>query len=164
MITIYNDYYKDEVIKLILHIQNVEYEVGISVKDQPDILDIHSSYIMNGGNFWVALNNKGKVVGTIGLQKATNQTAILKKFFVYKEYRGKEIGIGTGLYETLLNFAKNQGFSKLILDTPLKAKRSHGFYKKVGFKEIHKKDLPIKYDYPDRDSLLFQLKLKKDTE
>ncbi|SDC53755.1 Acetyltransferase (GNAT) domain-containing protein [Paenibacillus sp. CF095] len=159
MITVYDDRYKEEVIKLILHVQNVEYEVGISVKEQPDILDIHSNYINDGGNFWIALNDNGEVVGSIGLQKKNNEVAVLKKFFVYKDYRGKEFGIGKKLYEVLLGFAKEQGFSKIILDTPSKATRSHGFYKKVGFKEIDKEDLPIKYDYPDRNSIIFLLEL-----
>ena len=161
MITIYDDRYKEEVINLILHVQNVEYGVGISVEEQSDILDIQSNYINDGGNFWVALNNNDEVVGSIGLQKKTNEVAVLKKFFVYKDYRGKEFGIGTGLYKALLDFANKQGFSKVILDTPSKATRSHSFYKKVGFKEIAKKDLAIKYDYPDRDSLIFELDLPK---
>ncbi|MNI43457.1 acetyltransferase [compost metagenome] len=159
MITVYDDSYKEEVIKLIMHVQNVEYEVGISVKEQPDILDIHSNYIYDGGNFWIALNDNGEVVGSIGLQRKTKGVAVLKKFFVYKDYRGKEFGTGKKLYEALLDFAKKQGFSKIILDTPSKATRSHGFYKKVGFKEIDKEDLPIKYDYPDRNSLIFLLEL-----
>src|SRR6185312_12957201 len=161
MITTYDAKFKEEVIKLILYVQNVEFEVGISVKEQSDILDIQSNYIDTGGNFWVALNNKGEVVGSIGLQKKTNEVAVLKKFFVYKDYRGKEFGIGKGLYEALLDFAKKQGFSKVILDTPSKATRSHGFYKKVGFKKIDKEDLPIQYDYPDRNSLIFELNLSK---
>lgn len=159
MITVYDDRYKEEVIKLILHVQNIEYEVGISVKEQPDILDIHSNYIDDGGNFWIALNDNGEVVGLIGLQKKNKEVAVLKKFFVYKDYRGNEFGIGKKLYEVLLDFAKEQGFSKIILDTPSKATRSHGFYKKVGFKETDKEDLPIKYDYPDRNSIIFLLEL-----
>jgi N-acetylglutamate synthase-like GNAT family acetyltransferase len=59
----------------------------------------------------------------------------------------------------LLDFAKNQGFSTVILDTPSQATRSHSFYKKVGFKKITKENLPIKYDYPDRDSFIFLLEI-----
>ncbi|MBT2658350.1 GNAT family N-acetyltransferase [Bacillus sp. ISL-18] len=160
MITVYDERYKEEVINLIMYVQNVEFSVGISMEEQPDILDIQSNYINDGGNFWVALNDNGEVVGSIGLQRKTNEIAVLKKFFVYKGYRGKEFGIGTGLYKALLDFATKQRYSKVLLDTPSKATRSHSFYKKVGFKEIAKKDLPIKYDYPDRDSLIFELDLK----
>lgn len=161
MIKIYEDRYKKEVIDLILHVQNDEYGVGISTEEQPDILDIQSSYINDGGNFWIALNDNDEVVGSIGLQKKTNEVAVLKKFFVYKEYRGKEFGIGISLYQALIDFAKQQGVSKIILDTPSKATRSHGFYKKVGFKKIDKEDLPVHYDYPDRNSLIFELDLSK---
>ncbi|CAM4004178.1 GNAT family N-acetyltransferase [Saccharibacillus endophyticus] len=160
MIKTYSDKYKEEVVNLILHVQNVEYAVGISAEEQPDILDIQSAYIKSGGNFWVALNANDEVIGSIGLQKKTNEVAVLKKFFVYKDYRGKELGIGAELYQALIDFTKQQGFSKVILDTPSKATRSHGFYKKVGFKEISKENLTITYDYPDRDSLIFELDLR----
>ncbi|MCR8866645.1 GNAT family N-acetyltransferase [Priestia megaterium] len=159
MIAVYDERYKEEVIKLILYVQNVEAGVGISIEEQPDILDIQSNYINEGGNFWIALNDDKKVVGSIGLQKKTDDIAILKKFFVYKDYRGKELGTGKKLYEALLDFAKNQGFSTVILDTPSQATRSHSFYKKVGFKKITKENLPIKYDYPDRDSFIFLLEI-----
>lgn len=109
MITVYDDRYKEEVIKLILHVQNVEYEVGISVKEQPDILDIHSNYINDGGNFWIALNDNGEVVGSIGLQKKNKEVAVLKKFFVYKDYRGKEFGIGKSFMKFCLVLLRNKG-------------------------------------------------------
>lgn len=159
MIQINDDKYRQEVIDLILYVQNVEYDVGITIEEQPDILNIKRNYIDNGGCFWIALNQEGKVIGTIGLQKKTTEVAVMKKFFVYKEYRGKEHGVGMELYNFLLDFAKNQNFSTIILDTPSKANRSHNFYKKVGFNEILKESLPIQYDYPDRDSLIFRLDL-----
>ncbi|MED3965758.1 GNAT family N-acetyltransferase [Niallia taxi] len=159
MITIYEKCHKDGVIKLIMDVQNMEFNVGISVEEQPDILDIQANYIDGGGNFWVALNNQEEVVGSIGLQKKTKEIAVLKKFFVYKDYRGKEYGFGEGLYKALLNFAIEKGFTKVILDTPSVATRSHHFYEKVGFKNISKKDMPIHYHYPDRDSLIYLLEL-----
>ena len=81
MITIYDDRYKEEVINLILHVQNVEYGVGISAEEQPDILDIQSNYINDGGNFWVALNDNGEVVGSIGLQKENERGCRIKEIF-----------------------------------------------------------------------------------
>ena len=84
MIKIYDDRYKEEVIDLILHVQNVEYDVGISAEEQPDILDIESNYLNDGGCFWVGLNDNGEVVGSIGLQKKTNEVAVLKKFWILR--------------------------------------------------------------------------------
>ncbi len=84
---------------------------------------------------------------------------MLKKFFVCSEYRGKEYGVAISLYNNLLDFAKEKGIDNIILDTPLVAKRAHNFYEKVGFVKISKEDLPIKYDYTDRNSILYLLKI-----
>ncbi|MGQ7354396.1 hypothetical protein ACTGXY_06080 [Streptococcus suis] len=37
----------------------------------------------------------------------------------------------------------------------------HTFYEKQWFQRIEKEELPIRYDYPDRDSLIFMLVLGK---
>ena len=159
MIHIYNDEFKQEVIDLILYVQNIEYRINLQVEEQPDILDINNNYINNGGGFWIATNEENKVIGCIGLQLKENNVAVLKKFFVYDEYRGKKYNVGLSLYKRLLKFAKEKGVSQIILDTPSVAQRSHSFYKKVGFIQISKQDLPIRYDYPDRKSLLFLLNI-----
>jgi len=155
----YEDKYKNQIIDLILYIQNVEYSVGLTIEDQPDLLNIGKYYLTNGGGFWIAVDDNDKVIGTLGLQKRENNTGILKKFFVHKDYRGKVFGIATQLYNELLTHAKKEGMNSIILDTPSVAARSHSFYKKAGFKEITREQLPIKYEFPDRHSLLFILEL-----
>ncbi|MCH7308552.1 GNAT family N-acetyltransferase [Acinetobacter sp. NIPH 1852] len=153
----YNDKFKDDVIDLILSIQNIEFDVGIPLAEQPDIQDIHKYFITSGGNFWLALDQNDKLIGTIGLQALTPQIAILKKFFVISEYRGHQVGMA--LYNELLKFAEINHFLEIFLDTPAKATQSHKFYRKAGFKEVAKELLPVVYQYPDRDSLIFHLKL-----
>lgn len=153
----YTDQFKDDVIQLILQIQNIEFEVNIQLDEQPDIQDIPKYFQTSGGNFWLAINDEDKLVGTLGLQAFNLKTAILKKFFVNPEYRGHKVG--KALYDELIEFAKAQKFSEILLDTPAKATRSHQFYRQAGFQEINKQELPIPYIYPDRDSLIFLLKL-----
>lgn len=155
----FKEMYLEEIIDLILFVQNNEFQLNISIDEQPDILDIQVNYLNDGGNFWVALNEKSEVIGTIGLQKKTEECFILKKFFVYSDYRGVEFSIGQGLFDKLLEYAQQQGAKAIFLDTPSIAKRSHQFYKRNGFKLINEDDLPISYDYPDRNSLLYRLDL-----
>ncbi len=145
------------IIELILTIQNQEAGIGLSLGEQPDLTDIEKSYQENGGNFWIALDDQGKVIGTIGLMKLNDRWAILKKFFVAAAYRFQRIGLK--LYETLLDYAKQHGYRHIILDTPSVATKSHAFYRRAGFRQISASDLPVPYNYPDRDSLLFQLDL-----
>ena len=120
------------------------------------MLHINLSYQQSGGEFWIALSN-GNVTGTIGLMLRENHCAVLKKFFVSKEYRSQKIGLA--LYKELIRFAEKAGVRHIILDTPSVAKVSHKFYEKAGFRKIDKAQLPIEYVYPDRDSLLYMLDL-----
>lgn len=152
--------YQREMIDLILHIQNVEHEVGISLEEQRDLLDIEGCYTTSGGGFWLALTRGEKVVGTLGLHRKTETVGILKKFFVHADYRGQGKKTASKLFDTLLSFSTRQCLSMILLDTPSVATRSHAFYKRNGFTEISPTDLPVEYDYADRNSLLFRLDLK----
>ncbi|MCH3905291.1 MAG: GNAT family N-acetyltransferase [Lactobacillus sp.] len=93
----------------------------------------------------------------LALMNLGHRYGVLKKFFVDQAFRKQHIG--SQLYKTLLNFAQEQDFQGIILDTPSVAEASHRFYERVGFKRIEKKDLPVEYHYPDRDSWLYLLKL-----
>lgn len=159
MIVSYQEEYQTALIRLILGIQNNEFHLGISLNEQPDLIQIKRHYLDIGGGFWLALNQEEQVIGTIALQKETEEIGILKKFFISEAYRGREFGISQKLYETLLDFAKKEKFVILLLDSPAEAKRSHAFYRKMGFQLIGKDALPISYTYPDRNSCIFSLKL-----
>jgi len=152
----YDGTYDDQIISLILGIQNGEAGIGLSLGEQPDLLDIRQSYQTGGGEFWLALEGE-RVIGTIGLMRKSQTCAVLKKFFVQKEFRAK--GVGLALYRELLAFARQAGIRQLILDTPSVAEASHRFYERAGFRRIQKEDLPVPYVYPDRESLLYLLKL-----
>jgi GNAT superfamily N-acetyltransferase len=155
----YRSIYQTEVVDLILEIQNVEFNLGISLDDQSDLLDIDAYYTGSGGGFWLAVDATGQVVGTIGLQLKSG-IGIMKKFFVPKAYRGADTGCATMLFDTLLNHATSRGVATIVLDTPAAATRSHMFYQRHGFREIERHDLPITYDYPDRNSIFFRLDWK----
>jgi len=159
MIVEYEPTFRQQVVDLIMYVQNIEYGVGLTIDDQPDILDIPAHYIASGGNFWVALGPDREVLGCIGLQKNSETVAVLKKFFVYAKYRGQPHGYSQHLFATLLAFAQAAHLRTIILDTPAVAQRSHSFYRRKGFREISRAELPVPYEFPDRNSLLFLLDL-----
>lgn len=152
----YQSKYKQQIINLILHIQNGEAGIDLTIEEQPDLLDIPYYYQKNGGEFWIAVENNA-VIGTIALMNYGNGNAVLKKFFVEKNHRNKKVGYA--LYMQLKQFVKNNGINVIVLDTPSAAKKSHEFYERSGFVKIEKSMLPFSYDYPDRDSYLYLLKL-----
>ncbi len=155
-ITLYKESYKQQIIDLVLHIQNEEAKINLSLEEQPDLLDIPQNYTANGGRFWVAADGN-QVVGTVGLMKE-GDTGILKKFFVHKDWRAKKVGLA--LYQSLLRFAEEQKLARIILDTPSVAEKSHRFYEHAGFRRITKEELPVPYHYPDRHSYLYMLTMK----
>lgn len=150
---------QQQVIDVILHVQNVEFNVGISLEQQPDLSDIEGHYLASGGGFWVATNAEGKVVGTIGLQAKPGGIGILKKFFVLASYRGSQTGCAAKLFAALTEHARKSEMRTLVLDTPSVATRSHAFYRAAGFQEISEAQLPVTYDYPNRNSIFFRLDL-----
>ena len=154
----YSGKFDSEIISLILSIQNDEAKIGLSLQEQPDLLDIHRSYQQPGGEFWIALAD-GRVIGTIGLMLKENHCAILKKFFVKKEFRSQKVGLA--LYNELLRYAAGKGVRHILLDTPAVAHASHRFYEKAGFYKITAAELPVPYAYPDRDSILYRLDMEK---
>ncbi|MDO4301304.1 MAG: GNAT family N-acetyltransferase [Clostridia bacterium] len=151
----YEEKYKENIIDLILDIQNNEANINLSIEEQPDLLDVEKYYLINGGQFWIAVDEKDKVIGTIAYMAGENNYGILKKFFVDKNCRGK--GIGLELYKNLLRYANKKSCKGLILDTPSVAEDSHRFYEKAGFRKISKEELPIKYYYPNRNSYIYIL-------
>ena len=154
----YQDKYKNQVISLILYLQNFDNKVDLSLEEQPDMNDIMHYYIENNGGFWIATDDNDDVIGTLGLMNKYPY-GILKKFFVNPAFRGTKIGVSEQLYEKLLLHARKYGFKAILLDTPAACVRAHSFYYKKGFKKISKEELPVQYDYPERNSDLFMLKL-----
>lgn len=152
----YRKEYKQQIINLILHIQNDEAGISLSLDEQPDLKNIPEYYQKGGGQFWLAVSG-AELIGTIAIMNYGNGNTVLKKFFVRSDLRGK--GVGRALYYRLYEYAQDMGFKRILLDTPSVAQASHKFYERTGFERIEKAELPFKYEYPDRDSYLYLLNL-----
>ena len=74
----YQEKYKQQIIDLILHIQNEEAKINLSLEEQPDLLDIPNFYQKDGGEFWLAVEDN-VVIGTLALMNKGNGNGVLKK-------------------------------------------------------------------------------------
>jgi N-acetylglutamate synthase-like GNAT family acetyltransferase len=133
--------YKTQVAELIVSIQQQEFQIPITIKDQPDLGDIPNFYQKDNGNFWIALHD-GKVVGTIALLDIGQHQAALRKMFVAPNYRGREIGAASKLLERLQDWARDKGLRRIYLGTTAQFLAAHRFYAKHGFTEIPQEALP----------------------
>ncbi|MGG0282731.1 GNAT family N-acetyltransferase [Bacillus anthracis] len=137
----YESTFQDEVVDLIVHIQQKEYNVPITKEEQPDLLEIETFYQRNHGNFWVATYDS-KVVGTVALLDIGNDQVALRKMFVKKEFRGKEWGASHKLLQTAISWAENKKLKDIYLGTTVKFLAAHRFYEKNGFQSVDIEDLP----------------------
>jgi GNAT superfamily N-acetyltransferase len=135
--------YTNQVIKVI---DKVLKEIGTlpessDLIDDPDLRNIDQIY-KDGGRFWVALVNN-RVIGTVAIRDMGQSVVKLNRMFVLTEYHGT--GLGQDLYNTAIQFAKRQGFKKIILNTHHTMKRAHSFYEKNGFIKVGEEE--DKYHY-----------------
>ncbi len=157
-VQIYLPKYQEQVINLILNIQQREFTVPITIEEQPDLLRIPKFYQQGKGNFWIAVDND-TTIGTIALLDIGNNQAALRKMFVHKDYRGKSIGIGQQLLNTLLDWAKTQSITAVYLGTTEIYKAAHRFYEKNGFIEIKKVELPNTFPLMPVDTKFYKCEL-----
>jgi putative acetyltransferase len=141
-ITPYTEEHKEQITEMILGIQQGEFGVPITLADQPDLSEISQFYQKNHGNFWVALNTQNKVIGSIGLIDIGDNAGAIRKMFVRKEYRGKEIGVAQKLLDALLEWAITHQINTLYLGTIERLQAAIRFYEKNDFTPIEKENLP----------------------
>lgn len=144
---------QNEVKNFVLNIQNNEFHLGFLEFEQPDLLDTQHFY--RNGFFWTA-KSEGEIVGTIGLQIIDSQNAVLRKMFVKKDFRGQELNIAQKLFDTLYEYAKLREIGIIWLDTPAIATASHKFYERNGFIQTDKQNLPVGYEFPDKNSRIYR--------
>jgi GNAT superfamily N-acetyltransferase len=150
--------YCNQIIDIILPIQQIEFNVPVNLEAQPDLLDIETNYHQTGGNFWGATYN-GQLVGTIALIAIGNNAGALRKMFVRKEYRGKELGIAQLLLDNLISYCRQNDINAIYLGTVDVLKAAHRFYEKNGFTQIAKHDLPKSFPLMGADNIFYELHL-----
>lgn len=151
--------YTDQITDLILNIQQNEFNISISIEDQPDLLAIEDFYISNGGFFFGAFVDGG-LVGTIALVKFDEHSGAIRKMFVKKEFRGKELNIAQKLLDVLIDYCHKTKIENLFLGTVSVLKAAQRFYERNGFEIIEKSQLPDKFPVMSADNVFYSINLK----
>lgn len=150
----------EAIIGLILPIQQIEFNVDIDLAAQPDLLDIEKNYDGSGGAFWGATLN-GELIGTIALIAVPeHQSAAIRKMFVKKEFRGKDLGVAQALLKTLLAYCGGNNLNEVYLGTKDILQAACRFYERNGFKPVAMEDLPVYFPRMAVDNVFYSLDLK----
>ncbi|WP_336780865.1 GNAT family N-acetyltransferase [Paenibacillus illinoisensis] len=150
----YTAEYQSQVIRLILQIQQQEYQISITREDQPDLLEIETFYQKGIGNYWIALADE-EVVGTIALLDIGEEQAALRKMFVAKNYRGKELQVSSRLLYQAFQWAKEKAVHDIYLGTTQQFVAAHRFYEKNGFVSVTREALPDAFPVMKVDSKFY---------
>ncbi|MFD1470444.1 GNAT family N-acetyltransferase [Hymenobacter caeli] len=143
---------------LILPIQQIEFNVPITLEGQPDLLDVEAFYHRTGGGFWGA-KSADELVGTIGMIATGHHACAIRKMFVKKEYRGKELGIAALLLNTLLIDCRAKGITEVYLSTVDVLKAAHRFYERIGFERRESEEMPAYFPRMPSDNVYYHLHL-----
>ncbi len=158
-IEIYTEKYKTDIAALILNIQNNEFNVPLTIADQPDLLDIENFYFKKKSNFWVAVEDE-KLIGTIALIDFDNGQAALRKMFVDAAYRGREKAVGQLLMNKLIDWCRQKKINEIYLGTVEQLHAAKKFYVKNGFVKIDKSELPENFPLMQVDTEFFKLRIE----
>lgn len=129
----YEDKYRDDLIFMILEAKDA---LGRVPGLNNDLLDIDSNYINKGDMFWIALNEKDRVIGSVGYNTNKNKKDVtLHRLFV--KYNLKHQGIGTKLLYEVENYIQTKGIENIYLNLGIGDEwyESRMFYKKHGYME-----------------------------
>lgn len=135
---------QQQVVQLILSIQTQEFDIPITLADQPDLQSIVGFYQRQDGNFWVAVY-ENQVVGTIALLDLGKSLGALRKMFVHPDFRGREWGTAQKLLDGLLSWAQTRRLSEVYLGTTAQFLAAHRFYERNGFKPVEVAALPAAF-------------------
>jgi putative acetyltransferase len=98
-----------------------------------DMNNVQTHYFENGGLFLAVLDDD-KLIGSGAIRKLDSSTAELKRIWLLEAYHGQ--GIGYRLVNLLFDFARTQGYQRVLLQTSHQQTRAIGFYTNLGFSEI----------------------------
>lgn len=102
----------------------------------PDLGRFSEIYNTEGNKYWVAIDDKNKVVGGVGIGKLdkTIDVCELQKMYCLPHVRG--IGISHQLMDIALEYAKKY-YKRCYLETLENMVAAQKFYEKYGFKRIY---------------------------
>jgi DNA-binding MarR family transcriptional regulator/N-acetylglutamate synthase-like GNAT family acetyltransferase len=150
---------RKQIISMIENIQRTEFSISITDEINLCVLKAEEDFYYNNSyNFWYAIDDAGKIIGSVGLKKIDDRIGEIKKFFVSKKYRGK--GVAQKLMKILLKTAQKHKFDALVLGTVEKLHAAHKFYIKYGFTQIDQKDLPNLFVKCPVDTMFFKVNVK----
>lgn len=118
---------------------------------EAELKNIAFTYAPPRGNCWLAMCD-GQTIGCIALRPINEQIGELKRMYVIPDFQ--RIGVGQRLLDLAINYAFEQEYKALQLDTLRSMEPAMNLYLKNGFFEI-----PAYYNNPHPEAVYFEKQL-----
>ncbi|EDV19606.1 uncharacterized protein TRIADDRAFT_7695, partial [Trichoplax adhaerens] len=101
---------------------------------QQVLRNLPGKYAPPQGRLLLALD-QGNVAGCVGLREVEPGICEMKHLYVRPKFQGKKFG--RALAETVIQEARNIGYTRMRLDTLKELKAALSLYKSLDFKQVH---------------------------
>lgn len=105
-----------------------------------DIIHLSDAYLAEDGSsgFWVAILD-GDVIGMIGVQRTSDNSADVRRLRVLPQYRRR--GVGSRLLEMAIDFCREREYLKVVLDVRVERGPAISMFRKFGFTHAADRDV-----------------------
>lgn len=121
-------------------IGSVYKEYGMSyvpMEEVPDLFEFAQHYAEPHGAFFV-VRDHGQVVGSVGVELLTPNTAELHRLYLAISLRGR--GLGLALVEAVIAWCRAKDVTHLLLWSDTRFDRSHVLYERMGFQRTGERE------------------------
>ncbi len=106
-------------------------QFGIGADTDAALPGLPAAYTDHGGQFFVAVDDAGTVVGTAGVFPVEPQVYELRKMYLLPRVRGQRVG--ALLFDACLAFCRDKQARAMVLDTREDMTAAIAFYERRGF-------------------------------
>ena len=99
-----------------------------------ELESLAEKYLPPHGQLVVAVDDAGEVCGCVAYHRLDDSTAEMKRLYVLPSGRGHHLG--ERLAERIMELARQDGCSRMVLDTVSPLTAAVSLYRKLGFEEI----------------------------
>lgn len=101
--------------------------------DLKDLRNPASSFDRNGGVFWVADDDRGRVCACVSVDFPEEGVAELHRLYVRPDQRGR--GLGSALVRAVERHARETGAVRMIFWSDTRFTDAHRLYKRLGYRQ-----------------------------